>query len=104
MEFKPIYLQALRENDPKLFNQMVRSGQMDGHLQEKSLEAHRLLAEQLASEPKLANGEPKDQNAARAAEERVLAQMLDFPQRESPDRLEPNDDLYPPTQRSEAQT
>jgi hypothetical protein len=58
--------------------ELRRSGQLDKHLQEKSLEAHALLAQLLDKEPKDRDGFPKDIQSERLAQERVMARMLDF--------------------------
>ena len=93
MDFKSQYVQALRDHDPVLFRDLVKRGQMDAYLQEKSLEAHRLLADLLAAEPKGPDGFPKDPQAERLAEERVKSQMLDFSLPEKDQNPEPPDDL-----------
>ncbi len=93
MNFKGTYLQALRERDPKLFMELRRNGQLDKHLQDKSQEAHGLLEQLVAHEPKGVDGLPKDPQAQRLAEERVMSQMLDFPVPEKEQHPEPPDDL-----------
>lgn len=93
MDFKSQYVQALRDRDPGLFRELVKTGQIDQHLQDKSLEAHRLLDDLLAPEPKGPDGLPKDPQALRLAEERVKSQMLDFPVPEKDQNPEPPDDL-----------
>ncbi len=80
MDFKSRYVQVLRDQDPKLFRELVKTNKIDQYLQEKSLEAHELLETLLAPEPKGPDGLPRDPQAQRLAEERVMAQMLDFPQ------------------------
>jgi len=93
MEFKSIYVHALRDNNPALLRDLVRNGQLEAHLQAKSAEAHELLNQLLASEPKGPDGLPKDQQAQRLAEERVLAEMLEFPEETpSEENQEPTDD------------
>lgn len=72
-------MRAMRERAPKMFVELCRSGGLDEHVQEKGQEAHELLQQLLASEPRGVDGLPKDVQAERLAEERVLAQMLDFP-------------------------
>lgn len=67
-----------------MFVELWRSGQLDQHVQEKGIEAHALLDQLLASEPKGIDGLPKDPQAPRLAEEIVLGQMLDFPAPEEP--------------------
>jgi hypothetical protein len=95
MEFKGRYLNALRDNDPKLFMALRRSGQLDAHVQAKGLEANELLQQMLAQEPKGPNGLPLDPQAYRLAQERAMAQMLEFPTPESEQTPEPPDDLTP---------
>lgn len=79
MEFKGSYLFAMRERAPKMFTGLCRSGELDRHLQAKTEEAHALLEQLLANEPKGVDGLPKDPQALRLAEERVLGEMIDFP-------------------------
>ncbi len=93
MDFKAPYVQVLRLRDPKLFMELRRTNKLDDYLQEKSREAHELLAQLLAGEPKGVDGFPKDPQAERLAEERVMAQMMDFPVPEKDQRPEPPDDL-----------
>lgn len=95
MEFKTPYLLAMREQAPQMFMELVRSGKMDAHLQAKSVEAHRMLQGLLASAPKNPDGRPQ-MEAARAAEEVVMATLIEFPTPPDPDRLEPPDDLPVP--------
>ena len=58
MEFKGTYLLAMREQAPKMFMELRRSGKLDQHLQEKSTEAHQMLRELLAQKPRTARGDP----------------------------------------------
>jgi hypothetical protein len=87
VEFKEPYLLAMREQNPQMFMQLRRSGQLDQHLRERSAQAHQLLAELLSRHPN--PGLPE----RRAAE--VRATLIDFPPREDrkPDYPEPPDDL-----------
>jgi hypothetical protein len=78
VNFKGLYLQALSEKDPKAFRELRKNGQLEAEAQRASLEAHELLRQLLAQEPKGSDGLPLDIQAERLAEERVLAQMLDF--------------------------
>ena len=68
MEFKLPYLLAMREQAPKMFNRLRRTGAMDAHLQEKSKEAHEMLDYLTANAPKLKSGLP-EQPYLREAEE-----------------------------------
>ncbi|WP_298725738.1 hypothetical protein [uncultured Ferrovibrio sp.] len=84
MEFKIAYLEAMRRQAPKMFNQLQRSGQLDAHVQAKSAEAHRMLNEMLSNEPKLPSGLPKNLEALHRAEEIVMATLIEFPSDETP--------------------
>lgn len=79
-----------------MFKELCRSGRLDEHLQEKSMEAHALLDQLLASEPKGVDGLPKDPQTERLAEEQVLYQMLDFAQPERAENPAPIEDLERP--------
>jgi hypothetical protein len=80
MEFKGTYLLAMREQAPKMFMELRRSGKLDQHLQEKSTEAHQMLRELLAQKPRTARGDPyvSDQHWA---EEIVRATLIEFKER-----------------------
>ena len=83
MEFKGPYVFAMREQAPKMFNRLRRTGAMDAHLQEKSTEAHRMLEELTATAPKHPNGLTKEP-WLREAEEQVRALLIEFPSEEPP--------------------
>ena len=93
MDFKTIYVQAMREHQPKQFNELVRSGRIEAYLQERSKEAHAMLRDLLKDEPRGPGGAVSNLAKERAAEEQVLAVFLDFPQPESEQNPEPPDDL-----------
>ncbi len=78
MEFKYPYLLAMREQAPKMFNRLRKTGALDAHVQEKSKEAHALLDYLTADAPKLPGGQPEDQYRSRA-ERQVLEQLIEFP-------------------------
>lgn len=99
MEFKIPYVMAMREQAPKMFMEMRRAGTLEQHLQDKSNQAHALLAEMLANAPKGPHGQPTMQ-AEREAEEIVRATLIEFPPPEKTDRPEPPDDLPTPTSRA----
>ena len=65
MEFKGPYLLAMREQAPKMFNRLRRTGAMDSHLQEKSEEAHRLFDYLTENSPKEKNGLPDSHTSER---------------------------------------
>lgn len=78
MEFKMSYMQAMRQQAPKLFNQLNREGKLTAYVDEKAAEASRLFHELTANAPKEAGGYPKEPEASEAIEQ-VMAIMLDFP-------------------------
>lgn len=79
MEFSLPYQLAMRQQAPRMFNQLLRSGTMKTHLKDKSAEAHRLYDQLAANLPKLPNGLLRSPSDRRAVEEQVFAVFLDFP-------------------------
>src|SRR4051812_21954939 len=97
MEFKSQYLQAMRDNAPKLLAELHRHGRLEQHLQQKSAEAHAMLRDLLKKHP--------DPSLAqqRQAEEIVRQTLIEFPpEKPDPENAEPPDDL--PVPRSKART
>jgi hypothetical protein len=78
MEFKLPYLLAMREQAPKMFNELRRSGQMDAHLQAKTEEAYRMLDELMEGIPRSKDGCVLDLARQREAEEIVRATLIEF--------------------------
>lgn len=78
MEFKGPYLQKMSENAPRLLKSLRLGGGLNEHLQAKSQEAHDLLGQLLANEPKYPNGLPKNLQALHQAEEIVRSQLTEF--------------------------
>ena len=88
MEFKEPYLLAMREQAPRMFQELRRHGRLDQHVQQKSREAHAMLRD-LMKEHKAPGPAERHQ-----AEEIVLATLIEFPAEQKPqDNLEPPDDL-----------
>jgi hypothetical protein len=85
MEFKLPYMQAMRQQAPKLFNRLSRSGGLEAFVNEKAQEASKLFHELTANAPKEAGGYPKEPEASEAIEQ-VMAVMLDFPKDEQTTR------------------
>jgi hypothetical protein len=85
MEFKIPYLLAMRDQAPKMFNRLRRTGAMDAHLQAKSVEAHRMYEELAKGKPKLPNGGLRSVSDSHQIEELVFAALIEFPQ----DQLDP---------------
>ncbi len=92
MEFKLPYLLAMREQAPKMFNQLRRTGALDAHVKPKSKEAHRLFADLTADAPTLPSGYPKEP-WAREAEQQVFATLIEF-QSEKPEASDPLGGAY----------
>jgi len=92
MEFKGPYLFAMREQAPKMFMELRRSGELDKHLQQKAEEASRMLHELLSNKPQnqWGNYDLADQ---REAEEIVRATLIEFPEAEHGRNREPLLDL-----------
>ncbi len=88
MEFKLPYLLAMREQAPKMFNQLRRTGALDAHVAQKSKEAHELFDYLTADAPKLDNGLPENPYRNRAERE-VFETLIEFPS----EKPEPNDPL-----------
>jgi hypothetical protein len=108
MEIKSLYLQAIQQKAPALYRELCRNHMMIDRLNQISAEAHTMLAQILAQEPKDRHGNPINPAAEREAEERVRAILLEFPEPEhqkGPGNLagpEPPDDL--PTRMSQVKT
>jgi hypothetical protein len=83
VEFKTPYVLAMRERAPKMFKALCRSGRLKEHLQEESVEAHRLFDQLMAGVPMEESGYPK-QPWAREAEEQVFATLIEFPPENEP--------------------
>ena len=78
MQFKETYLRAMREQAPQMFNDLRKTGAMESHLQRKTEEAYALYRQLTAGAEKLPNGEVKDPQVRHAAEEQVLATLVEF--------------------------
>ena len=86
MLFKTPYLEAMREQAPRMYNRLIRTGKMDAHLDEKSGEAHRMLEELTKDAPKLPNGLPENPYLIQA-EQLVLETLIEFPPDDEPTAL-----------------
>lgn len=81
MEFRLQYLQAMRQQAPKLFNQLNREGKLLPLAEEKAKEASDLFAELTKDAPKEQGGYPKEPWASQA-QEAVMQTLIDFPNHE----------------------
>lgn len=79
MEFKKIYLTAMREQAPRMFNELRRSGALDGHVAMKWKQASSIYQSLITGADLLPSGIPEDLQIMRSAEEQTLAAMLEFP-------------------------
>jgi hypothetical protein len=77
MEFGSLIADALRQHDPRAFNQIARAGQLQTWVRAKAGEAQARLEEILANEPRDSEGRVEP-NARRCAEEVVLTNLTDF--------------------------
>lgn len=84
MDFKTPYLLAMRERAPRMFNALVRSGQIEAHLHEKSVEANAALKAAMAGEPRYPgpDGAWKDATKRSMVEEIIFAEFIEFPPEE----------------------
>lgn len=85
MEFKLQYLQAMRQQAPKLFNQLSREGKLQALAEEKAQQASALFAELTKDAPKEKGGYPMEPFASQAAEA-VMQTLIDFPNHEQTTR------------------
>lgn len=76
--FRYQYMQAMRDQAPAMFKSLSRSGQLESQAAQVSRQAERLVRQLLKEAPKDKDGHPSLQ-ATREAEERVRAQLLEFP-------------------------
>ena len=90
MDFKAPYVMAMSEQAPKMFMRLRRTGALDKHLQDKSIEAHRMYDELTVNAPKLASGQPA-MPYHQIAERQVMETLIEFPPDE--DETEPTDPL-----------
>lgn len=91
MEFKLPYQLAMREQAPKMFNRLRRTGALDAHVSKVAAEARRMYAELAKDKPKLPNGLVKSASDRQQIEERVFAALIEFP----PDDAESQDETIP---------
>jgi len=73
MDFKEPYLLAMREQAPRMFNELRRTGTMDRHLQEMSERAHAMFREIVGPTNEISPAQRRE------AEERVRATLIEFP-------------------------
>jgi hypothetical protein len=79
MEIKEQYLLAMREQAPKMFNEMRKTGALDAHLTAKAKEAAAMFQQISAGEPTHPNGLLKDDQRRREIEEQVRGTLIEFP-------------------------
>ena len=77
--FNSSYLLAMREQAPRMFNQLRRTGALNAHVSAKAKEANVLFEELAAKLPKLPNGGLKSPSDQQQVQELVFATMIEFP-------------------------
>ena len=87
MNFKYPYLLAMREQAPKMFNQLRRTGALDAYVETKSKKADDLFDYLTKDAPKLDNGLPEQPYLGRA-ERAALETLIEFPS-EDPEPSDP---------------
>jgi len=91
MEFNLPYLLAMREQAPKMFIRLRRTGALKAHVSKVGQEARRMYAELAKDKPKLPNGLVEGASVRQQIEERVFAALIEFP----PDDAESQDETIP---------
>ena len=79
MEFSLPYQLAMREQAPKMFNWLRRTGALSAHLKAKSAEAHRMFDDLAKDKPKLPNGALRSPSDQQQIVEQVFAALIEFP-------------------------
>ena len=100
MEFSLTYQLAMREQAPKMFNRLRRTGALSAHLKAKSAEARQMYDQLAKDKPKLPNGLVKSPSDLQQIEEQVFAALIEFPPEEMKPGSgppEPNLDEIPTT-------
>ena len=82
MEFSLPYQLAMREQAPKMFNRLRRTGALSAHLKAKSAEARRMYEELATGKPRLPSGLVEGASNRRQIEELVFAALIEFPPEE----------------------
>lgn len=85
MEFRVPYVTAMRQQAPKMFNRLTRSGELEAHLNAKCQEASQMFADLTKDAPKETGGYPREPEATEAAEQ-VRAVLIEFPENEQTTR------------------
>ncbi len=85
MEFSLPYQLAMREQAPKMFNRLRRTGALSAHLKAKSAEAHLMYDELAKGKPRLPSGLVEGASNRQQIEELVFAALIEFP----PDETSP---------------
>ena len=89
MELRRILMEALADSDPKEFNRLSRSNQLEPWIQAKGKAAMELFDQLTKDQPKTQDGVVRDPQARRTAEETVIAQMVEGITSSEPSPTEP---------------
>ncbi len=79
MEFSLPYQLAMRDQAPKMFNRLRRTGVLAAHVKAKAAEARRLYAQLAEGLERLPSGLVKGAHNRQQIEEQVFATLIEFP-------------------------
>lgn len=79
LNFRLVYLRAMREQAPAMFNELRRTGTMNAFLEEKVAEAAAMFRELTSGSEALPSGALDNRLLEREATELVMHAMLEFP-------------------------
>ncbi len=82
MEFSLAYQLAMREQAPRMFNRLRRTGALGAHVKAKSADARQMYDELAKDKPKLPNGQVRSASDLQQIEEQVFAALIEFPPEE----------------------
>ncbi len=100
MEFSDLYQEAMRDQAPRMFNRLRKTGALQAHVKAKAAEARRLYAQLAEGKERLPNGGLRSPSDRQQIVEQVFATLIEFPPDEmsrARRALEPDLDAEPPT-------
>ncbi len=83
MEFSLPYQLAMRDQAPKMFNRLRRTGALSAHLKVKSAEARQMYEDLAKGKPRLPSGLVRGASNRQQIEELVFAALIEFPPEET---------------------
>ncbi len=85
MEFSGPYQEAMRDQAPRMFNRLRRTGALQAHVEAKAAEARRMYAQLAEGKERLPSGAVAGASNRHQIEEQVFATLIEFP----PDEISP---------------